>query len=139
MADGNLDPISLNIMKYIGVNLLLQHVQELVNNYTEPRVKKEHPKLFSLYTRLTKAMKLEAGVTNMHDSSNPIFDNMGEDQADIFQYMLEDGDNLKISMPLANIISPLDDKDEFVIFKEVANAIKVSLNNSNDLGRSWKR
>ena len=54
--------------------------------------------------------------------------------------MLEEGDNMKISMPLANVISPLDDKDEFVIFKDVANTIKVTLILFIlPLGCSWER
>ena len=49
----------------------------------EPRVKREHPELFDLYTRLTKIMKIEAGL-NSPMESNPVFDNMDDDHADIF-------------------------------------------------------
>lgn len=126
MGSGEFSPLAVKLIRYISSNLLIGHCAELIKAYGKERFARSDSSMFMLYQQIEAEMKREAGN---NDSPMDDYDQLAfadnEMDNEIFGYMM--GESIKSSSAIALIKSPLDDKDEYSVFKSICDSLKVKI------------
>lgn len=131
---GNLDDSVLKIIAYISTNLFIQHCRDLLQAFGEVGFSFQEKYKYEIYKILQKRVQEEAGISNrplnfpggiMDGMQFPTPDNLTEEDDEIFSYMYSK--NCQADSFKKNLKTPLDDMDEYKVFRDFMTKLSVSL------------